>query len=135
MAAIKCGNCGAQIPDKAAFCPGCGQPKAAAKPVAQPAPAAGGGTDIKSFLDTILTTKMVMIGLFIGILIAWIARVIQQVIAVNPIATNLMIILRITFMVGVGTLLLVAGFLNSKYNVYIRAALVATGGVIVGVHI
>ena len=132
MAASKCGNCGADIPDNATFCPGCGAPKAAGQqtPVAQPAPMKSGGAGFQGIIDTFLSRTMILIGLFVGVLIAWILRIIGQFYAHVAIT-----IAYITFMTGVGGLLICGGFLNKNINVYIRAALIAVGGIIIAIHL
>ena len=142
MAATKCVKCGAQIPEGAGFCPGCGAPKAgeqsAPQQAAQPAPApmrSGGGAGFQGMIDTLLSPKMITIGLFIGVLVAWIARLVQQFLVIGTSAFSAMTILRFTFMAGVGGLLLCGGFLNNKLNIYVRAALIAAGGVIIGINV
>ena len=142
MAVSKCVKCGANIPEGAGFCPACGAPKAEAapapiapQPVAQPVPVKRAGSDLQGMIDTLLSPKIITIGFFIGVLVAWISRIVMQFLFVGTAPYSAMIIIRFTFMAGVGGLLLCGGFLNTKLNVYVRAALIAAGGVIVGVHL
>ena len=137
MAVSKCVKCGANIPKGAGFCPACGAPKAEAapQPVAQPVPVKKAGSDLQGMIDTLLSPKIITIGFFIGVLVAWISRIVNQFLFVGTAPYSAMIIVRFTFMAGVGGLLLCGGFLNTKLNVYVRAALIAAGGVIVGINV
>ena len=133
MAVSKCGKCGANIPEGAGFCPACGAPKEAAQPApaAQPAaPAKSGGPNYQGFIDTIFSRMFVTIGFFIGVLVAWILRLVGSFF-VHPAIT----VMYLTFMTGLGGFLLCAGFLNSKYNIYIRAGLMVAGAAIIATHL
>ncbi|MCK4364876.1 MAG: zinc ribbon domain-containing protein [Thermoplasmatales archaeon] len=142
MAVSKCVKCGANIPEGAGFCPACGAPKAEAapapaapQPVVQPVPVKRAGPGLQGMIDTLLSPKLITIGLFIGVLVAWISRIVMQFLFVGTAPYSALLIVRFTFMVGVGGLLLCGGLLNAKLNVYVRAALIAAGGVIIGVHL
>jgi hypothetical protein len=86
-------------------------------------------------IDTLLSPKMMTIGLFIAVLVAWISMVVAQFLTAGTVPNSAMVIVRFTFMAGAGGLLLCGGLLNAKLNVYVRAALIAAGGVIIGIHI
>jgi len=145
----KCVKCGADLSKDAAFCPLCGEPKAAKpvqpEPVAQPEPVQPqpvapppkpvktGPGGIEGFIDFALSLKMILIGLFIAVLIAWITRLVG--LFVFGTAGTAMTIVNFTFMAGAGGLLLVGGLLNKKLNVYVRAALIVTGGVILSLNL
>ena len=138
MAVSKCVKCGANIPEGAGFCPACGAPKAAEaapapaapQPVAQPAPVRSGGSGFSGFIKTIFSEMMLVIGFFIAILVAWILRLIGFFYA--HIAINIMYL---TVMAGLGGFLLCAGFLNKRFNVYVRAALIVSGAAIIATHL
>ncbi|MCK4996497.1 MAG: hypothetical protein KAR55_06370, partial [Thermoplasmatales archaeon] len=126
----------------AGFCPACGAPKAEAvhapaapQPVVQPVPVKRAGLGLQGMIDTLLSPKIITIGLFIGVLVAWISRIVIQFLFVGTAPYSAMVIIRFTFMAGAGGLLLCGGLLNAKLNVYVRAALIAAGGVIIGIHI
>ena len=129
---VKCSKCGADIPDEAGFCPGCGAPKQDQQPAPQPmqpAPKKSGG-GVKGFIYTISSPMMLTIGLFIGILVAWIVRIVGQF--VNHAALT---VVNLTFLTGVGGFLLFTGLLNDKYSSYIRVGLIVAGGVILSTNL
>jgi len=130
---VKCSKCGAEIPDEAGFCPGCGAPKEQKQPVAQPMPPApkkSSGSGVKGLIYTVTSPMMLTIGLFIGILVAWIIRLVGQFFvhaAIN--------VVNLTFMTGIGGLLLFTGLLNDKYSKYIRVGLIVAGAVILSTNL
>ncbi len=141
---VKCNKCGADIPDDASFCPGCGavkptQPQAPPQPRAQPQappqrqtyqtrPAQKmGGTSLEGFVDTIFSKIFVMLGFLVGILISWIGSLIIQHSAYDTIGNFLT-----TFgLLGAGVMMFGGGFLNTKLDKYIRLGLILIGGYIV----
>ena len=131
MAAIKCVRCGANIPATAAFCPGCGAPKAEIQPqiMVQQVPMSG-GSDMQGMIDKLFSKILITIALFIGILLTWIFRIVGQFFA-HPVIT----ILGFTFMVGVGGILLCGGFLNKNLDNYSRVGLIIAGGFILALHL
>jgi len=134
MAVSKCVKCGADIPAGAEFCPACGAPKGggqpAAQPVAQPAPVKSGGASFQGSINMLFSRMMITIGLFIGILVIWIIRIIGQFYAHVALT-----ITYLTFIAGLGGFLFCAGFLNSKLNVYVRAALIVAGAALIATHL
>ena len=151
---VKCNKCGADIPDNAAFCPGCGAPKSAeqptpepateSQPIAAPPPApapkpvrqpVSSGAGFEGMIETFLSAKMILLGFFIGILVAWIARIVNQFIYSGDMAYQALNIVNFTFMAGVGGLLLCGGFLNNKLDKYIRVGLIVAGGLILAANL
>ncbi len=143
--ADKCSKCGADLSKDAAFCPLCGASKEAepvqSQPVAQPRPVAPppkpvktGPSGMDGFIDFVFSLKMIVIGLFIAVLVAWITRLVGQFVTFGnaSLAVN---IVNFTFMAGAGGLLLVGGLLNNKLNVYVRAALMVTGGLLLAINL
>lgn len=151
---VICKKCGANIPDNAAFCPGCGAPRPAEQPAQKPAeqsapkqqpvapapapkpkPPKTSSSGAQGFIDFAFKPMMLIIGIFVGVLVAWISRILAQIFAANTLANDIGTILNFTFMTGVGGLLLCAGFLNTKYNSHIRIALVVAGAIILAANI
>jgi len=149
--AEKCAKCGADLSSDAAFCPICGAAKQA-QPAAQPAqpapvappppkPVKTGSGGLEGFIEFIFSTKMLTIAVGICFLIAWIMRIIMQFInranftGGNTLAYDALATMNFTFMAGAGLLLFGAGFLYTKYNVYIRTGLIAAGAVILAVSL
>ena len=146
---VKCKKCGADIPDTAVFCPGCGAAKPQEKQKPQPAPISTppqpvvtpppqtkppkpqktGPSGMQGFIDFAFSIKMMVLGLFIAILIAWIARIVNQF--VGGIVNNVMNILNFTFMTGAGVLLLFGGLLNSKMDKLLRVGFIIAGALII----
>jgi hypothetical protein len=126
MAAIKCVKCGAQIPSKAAFCPNCGAPKAApqpaAKPVQQPA-----GPGIGETVEMLFSTKLMVIGILIGIILAGIGKLI---ITVNFWATYYLVTIGLNC---AGAAMLGGGLFNKKMNTTVRGGLATAGGIMLSV--
>ena len=146
--ADRCSKCGADLSKDAAFCPLCGAPKEAepvqpapvqpqpvvqTRPVAPPKPVKTGPGGMDGFIDFALSLKMMLIGLFIAVLIAWITRLVGLFVFGN--AGTAMTIINFTFMAGAGGLLLVGGLLNNKLNIYVRAALMVTGGLLLAINL
>jgi len=149
---FKCNKCGAELPDNASFCPSCGaakpveqtnvfeQPKPVEQPAPQPTykapppprpkPVKPSGAGIQGLIDTFFTTKMIVIGFFIAVLIAWIARVINQFMLLGTAASNALNIVNFTFMAGIGTMFLLCGVLNTKIDKYLRVGLIIAGALI-----
>jgi len=138
---VNCNKCGAEIPDSAGFCPACGAPKTSTKTAAptpqptqtQPMPvskpvARSGGSGFSGMIDTFFSVKMMVIGFFIAVLIAWIARLANQFII--GMAANVMNVLNITFLAGIGAIFLLGGVLNPKIDKYVRVGLIIAGALI-----
>jgi hypothetical protein len=145
---VKCSKCGADIPDAAAFCPGCGTPKSAEQPAPQatqaqtsqpsaqpaPQPRKSEGSGLQGLIDTLFSKLMIILGLFIGILVAWICRVIAQFVTWG-IGNQVLNLLNFTFMAGVGLLLLGGGLFNKNFDKYIRVGLIVAGGLILAANL
>jgi len=123
----KCPNCGAQIPDKAAFCPGCGAPKAAARrrKVAQPAKQPA-GPGIGETVEKLSSLQMISIGIFIGVLLAGIGKLISLFFGLG-------IILTIIGLNGAGLAMLFGGLFNKNLNPTLRGGLATAGGIMLSV--
>lgn len=140
--ATKCTNCGASIPGSAGFCPSCGAPRAVEQPAAQaqpmqtaPQPIKSAQSGVQGFIDFSLSLKIMLIGIFIALLIAWITKTVNVFLIAGTNAYNALRIVNFTFMAGAGGLLLLGGLLNDKFNIYLRAALMVTGGVFLALNL
>jgi len=139
---VNCSKCGAEMPNDAVFCPACGAPKPAGNPApaptvpqTQPAPvsqpvAKKAGTDFSGMIDTFFSLKMMVIGFFIAVLVAWIARVVNQFMMPGTAAADVLSVVNITFMAGIGAILLLGGFLNTRLDKYMRVGLLIAGALI-----
>ena len=121
MPVSKCNNCGAVIPAGAAFCPGCGAPKAAEQPASQPMqqttqyhPAYTGMNSLQGLLDTIFSTKLIILGILFGLLFVWIGAVLNTFIFPPP-SNDL-------------TGIRVAGFLSS-FGLFVMGIFTIGGGI------
>jgi hypothetical protein len=74
----------------------------------------------------LFSKMMLVIGLFIGVLIAWILRLVGQFYI--HAALN---IVYLTVMAGLGGFLICGGLLNTKLNIYVRAALIVAGAALI----
>lgn len=162
MATVKCDKCGGIIPDGASFCPGCGNPKAPEPPAPQPPtpepkpqpqqttppppapamqpvykpPKKSGMSGIKGIIDAFTTKTMIVLGLLIGVLVAWIARIVNDLfLRIGSFESDLFSIINYTFMTGVGLVLLLGGFFNKIINKYVRVGLIVAGALIIAANL
>ena len=134
MAVVKCSKCGADIPDKAAFCPACGAPKGEAQqpqPV-QPQPVrmvtgsmSRNSSPLEGLFYMFFSKTAIIFGIGIGILFAWIGVIIM--IFASGSADIAMFLSSMGFAL-MGLLLLCGGIWNRKINSYTRIAMVLIGG-------
>ena len=145
MAIVKCNKCGANIPSNAAFCPGCGAPaeqptqqvQSAPEPVPQPAPKptyrarpprsmSGFQGSLAGLADTLFSKFFILLGLCVGILLAFIGNIILLIGQSWSItADNVLDLLGFTM---IGFLLLGGGLVNRNINHFVRAGMIAIGG-------
>jgi hypothetical protein len=133
---VKCSKCGADIPDEAGFCPGCGAPKLAEKPkpVEQPrpqpipAPKSKGGSSLKHLADIVFSKLVIIIGIAIGALLGFIGNLIVAFGGYGW--TNINVLLNSIGFGGIGLLLIGAGIVKEDYNHFVRAGMIAAGGYI-----
>ncbi len=136
---VKCSKCGADIPDTAAFCPSCGAPKPSqpapqpptSRPPQQQSYPSGGqskSSGLEGFVKTIFSKMFIMLGVCIGILIAWIGSIINLFAAQYG---NVGSFLSGFGFLGAGLMMFGGGFLNHKIDKYIRLGLVLIGGYII----
>jgi len=152
MAAVKCSKCGGIIPDGALFCPACGAPvpKAVEQPAPAPvqtappqqpttqsayAPKKSRTAGAQNLIDSLTSKTVIMLGLFIGVLIAWIAKVIGQFLDYGTTELKIMNTINFTLMAGVGLLLLCGGFFNKILNKYVRVGLIVAGALLLAYHL
>ena len=140
MVVNKCKNCGAKIPTGAAFCPGCGAPKAVEQPVqqstqaqSQTAPATQKGSQGPNQLLAIIemfSSEMIMyLMIFIGILIACIGGLIYTFSNnINMLRAGL--ILNVLGSLMIGSFLLIGGMQNKNYDKFVRLGMIV-GGVLI----
>ena len=134
MAVDKCGNCGADIPKGATFCPGCGAPKVAEKPAppSQPAQAAPtpkpvqkAPSSIPDMMDSIFTETNIYIMIFLGILFAAIGGIIL-IFTFGTVAQIGGVLNSLGF-VFISVFLLFGGLVNKSYDKYIRVGMIISG--------
>ena len=130
MAELKCANCGAIIPDKATFCPGCGAPKVEKQPepihqapVSQSQPS----KSIIELINSIFTETNMFIMIPLGVLIACIGGLINLYGSFS--------VSRIGFIVNVfgclliGLSLLMGGITLKKYEKFVRLGMILGGAI------
>ena len=138
---VKCNKCGADIPDTAAFCPGCGATKPTTQPQpqppkpqastpqysSQPAPrqmsSSGGG--LGGLVNTVFSKMLITLGFGIGILLAWIGSLITLFAFEHA---NIGTFLTSFGFLGAGFILFGGAFLNNKINRYVRLGMIIVGG-------
>jgi hypothetical protein len=136
--AVKCSKCGADIPDKAAFCPACGAPKGEAQTTSQPvqrtptpvtsSAMATTSSPMEGFLNIVFSKTAIIIGIGIGILFGWIG-VIIMIFAQE--SSDIAMLLSSMGFAGMGFMLLCGGIWNKKINGYARLAMVLIGGFLI----
>ena len=139
MAVSKCLKCGVDIPDGAEFCPGCGAPKGAqtqAQPMQsyQPTQAAPMSmqkvSPMAGIFDMFFSKTGVIMGLAIGILLAWIGVLIGTFSDGNgDIAT----FMSATGFAAIGLVLVAGGVWNRKIDTRARLGMVGIGGYVLTV--
>ncbi|KYK20792.1 hypothetical protein AYK24_03650 [Thermoplasmatales archaeon SG8-52-4] len=136
MAVKKCIKCDARIPAGAGFCPACGAPveenqktpKSKPTPV-ESKPIRSGQNGLQDIIKLITSQKIMVLCFVLAILIAWITRIINQYQPSYSDSFTAVNIINFTFMAGIGGLLLLGGLINNKINIYLRGALIITGGI------
>ena len=129
MTDSKCNKCGVNVPPGAAYCPACGAPKAEEQqkyqPVYQRSPAGIGFTGL---FDIIFSKTVIIIGIAIGMLLAWISLLI---VVFASGSSNIAIVLNSIGFVAIGFLLVGGGIFNNNIEKYVRLAMVLIGGYII----
>ena len=133
MAAIKCSKCGANIPEGASFCPGCGAPKEEKqiqeKPSAPaPKPVRQASKSIPELIASIFTENNLFILIPLGILIACIGGLIYIFGgSLNTIRAGLVVNVLGCLFIGVS--LLMGGITIKNYEKFVRLGMIL-GGII-----
>lgn len=132
MAEIKCVKCGANIPDKAAFCPSCGAPVEEKKPEPQvPAPVQKPklqvSKSIPEMINSIFTETNMFIMVPLGILIAGIGGLIYLFGGYNIYRIGL--IVNVIGCLFIGMFLLMGGITIKNYEKFVRLGMIV-GGII-----
>jgi len=127
MAVSKCVKCGANLPPGAAFCPSCGTPKAEEQPIT-PVYHGSTGAGLNSLFDIIFSKTVIIIGIAIGILLAWISLLIMVFASGSA---NVAIVLNSIGFIGIGLLLVGGGIFNNNIDKHVRLAMVLIGGYII----
>ena len=128
---VKCSKCGADIPEGATFCPACGSPVSTMQqqqPFTQQKAKPSGQDSIKGLADTVFSKFIIMLGVCIGVLIAWIGKILTTFYIGT--AANAGNVLHSIGFAGVGLLLFGGGFLNKDIDKYVRMGMVIIGGFI-----
>ena len=128
MAVIKCVKCGASLPPGAAFCPSCGTPKAEEQPTYTQPNHGSTGAGINSLFDMIFSKTVIIVGIAIGILLAWISLLIMVFASGSA---NVAIVLNSIGFIGIGLLLVGGGIFNNNIDKHVRLAMVLIGGYII----
>lgn len=132
MAAIKCANCGANIPDKAAFCPACGAPKQEKQPEPQqaastPKPVQQPSKSIPELVESIFTETNMFIMIPLGVLIACIGGLINFYGGFNYSTAG--IIVNVLGVLFIGMFLLMGGITIKHYDKFIRLGMIVGGAI------
>ena len=132
MAALKCNNCGANIPDKAAFCPACGAPKAEAQPEQQPAQTPNPvqkqpSKSIPELVESIFTETNMFIMIPLGVLLACIGGLINFYGGFNYATAG--IIVNVLGVLFIAMSLLMGGIAIKNYDKYVRLGMIVGGAI------
>lgn len=128
MAVSKCSNCGAQIPDEAAFCPGCGASKGAASQAAQPMRAipstTGNSSPLEGLFNMVFSKTAIIIGAGVGVLLAWIGVII---VTFARLSSDVALLISSIGFAAIGILLVCGGIWNKKIDKFARLGMVVIG--------
>lgn len=135
---VICKKCGANIPDNAAFCPGCGAAKPEGKPSPElqpvaPAPAIktpkSSGSGLQGLANTLFSKMFLMLGISIGLLLAWIGKILT--VFTSGTVSQVGNVLVFTGLVGMGFVLLGGGLLNKNLDKYIRLGMIVGSSILI----
>ena len=135
MAVSKCLNCGAEIPRTAEFCPSCGAPKGGTQAAAQPAqpmqpmqPAPMSMQKVSplaGIFDMFFSKTGIILGVAIGILLAWIGVLILVFSTEN---SDIATLLDSMGFAAISLMLIGGGVWNKKIDKFARLGMVLIGG-------
>ena len=132
MSVSKCLNCGAEIPREAEFCPSYGAPKggtqAAAQPLQpmQPAPMSMQKVSpLAGIFDMFFSKTGIILGVAIGILLAWIGVLILVFSTEN---SDIATLLDSMGFAAISLMLIGGGVWNKKIDKFARLGMVLIGG-------
>jgi hypothetical protein len=136
MVVSKCMKCGAEIPENASFCPGCGAPKAEVLQTYQPKQPQyvkqkimnKNTSPFEGLFDMFFSKTAIILAIALGILLAWIG-VIIYIFANNY--SNIAGLLSSLGFAIMGLMLLGGGIWNKKIDTYARLAMVIIGGFLI----
>jgi len=142
MAATKCSKCGGIIPDGAAFCPGCGAPKAeeppAPAPVQQPpvpqptySPKPSRDINLHGIFDMVFSKTFIILGVALGILLIWIGAIwwgFASADADLDTTYELQLLVNSFGFMILSISLLGGGIFNKNIDKHVRSAMVIIGG-------
>lgn len=137
MAVSKCNNCGATIPAGAAFCPSCGAPKAVEQPpvaqTVQPNQYQMYPThsSIEGFFDSLFSTKFIILGILLGLLLIWIGNI-SSIFILSPTSSDLTGIRAASVLSSLGLFIIGVfaiggGISNKNIDKFVRLGLVFGG--------
>ena len=127
MAAIKCASCGADIPDKAAFCPACGAPKQEKEPEPKKTPVQQPSKSIPELVESIFTETNIFLLIPLGVLLACIGGLINFYGGFNYSTAG--IIVNVLGVLFIGMSLLMGGILIKKYDKFVRLGMILGGAI------
>ena len=132
MTTIKCTSCGANIPEKAAFCPACGAPKKDMQPEtkqAKPAqtPVSQPSKSIPELVESIFSETNIFLLIPLGVLLACIGGIINFYGGFNLITAG--IIVNVFGVLLIGMSLLMGGMLIKKYDNFVRLGMILGGAI------
>jgi len=142
MAAVKCNKCGGIIPDGALFCPACGAPKTAEQPTPTPTqttpppapapqPVPRGGPGLIGIFDKIFSKAMLMLGISLSILLAWIGNIIATY-ANDSGGIKIGLVINSFGFALLGLSLIGGGIVNKTLDKNVRAGMVVGGAIMLG---
>lgn len=134
MVAVKCPNCGANIPDKAAFCPSCGAPKQEQQPEQKQSaptqtPVQQPSKSIPELVESIFTETNMFIMIPIGVIIACIGGLINFYGGFNYSTAG--IIVNVLGVLFIGMFLMMGGITIKNYDKFVRLGMILGGAIMV----
>jgi hypothetical protein len=132
MSSVKCSSCGADIPNKAAFCPACGAKKVEKQPEPKQTPSAPknvqqASKSIPELVESIFTETNLFLMIPLGVLIACIGGLINFYGGFNYSTAG--VIVNVLGVLFIGMSLLMGGITIKHYDKYVRLGMILGGAI------
>jgi len=142
----KCLKCGTKIPKEARFCPSCGvvkaietpqpvQPQPVQSQQMQPQPVQSPSRPMYETLGPLFSKNLIIVGVLIGILLAWIGTIIATFAGMNLSLARASLILNNLGFVFIGLFLTGGGIINKDIDKYVRLGMIVGGAITLGMGI